>query len=297
MNKNLTEVVFILDRSGSMGGLEADTIGGYNSMLKKQQEEEGDVLISTVLFDDVSEVIHDRKHLKEVKPLTDKEYFVRGCTALLDALGGSIKHIKDLHKEEGDEAPEKTVFIITTDGLENASSTYTYDKVKKMVEKRKKKDNWEFIFMGANIDAIDVAKRFGVNKNRAVRFESDGMGHALNYETMNKFIHCCRLASTATEMTDLIDADDSLKEIRDDYEELEKVRKDKSEAPDFAKVDMDALNNVMGSLPEREKEVVSFVFGTDDGECHTYVEAGAKYGMSKDRAHQVVARTLKKIST
>ena len=295
MNKNLTEVVFILDRSGSMGGLEADTIGGYNSMLKKQQEEEGDVVISTVLFDDRSEVIHDRKHLKEVKPLTDKDYYVRGCTALLDAIGGSIKHIKDVHKEEGDEAPEKTVFIITTDGLENASRTYTYDKVKKMVEKRKKKDNWEFIFMGANIDAIDVADRFGVDRSRAVRFESDGMGHALNYETMNKFINCCRSASTAVMMNEMIDADDQLKEIREDYEELQEVRKDKSEAPDYSKVDMDALGRVMGTLPEREKEMVSFVFGTDDGECHTYIEAGAKYGMTKDRAHQVIARALKKI--
>ena len=290
-----TEVVFILDRSGSMGGLEADTIGGYNSMLKKQQEGEGDVVISTVLFDDRSEVIHDRKNLKEVKPLTDKDYYVRGCTALLDALGGSIKHIKDVHKQEGDEAPEKTIFIITTDGLENASRTYTYDKVKKMVEKRKKKDKWEFIFMGANIDAIDVAGRFGVDKSRAVRFESDGVGTALNYATMNKFIDCCRSAPTATLMRDMIDADDQLKEIREDYEELKAVRKDKSVAPDYDKVDMDALGNVMGTLSDREKEIVSYVFGTDDGVRHTYIEAGAKFAMPSDRAHQMIARTLKKL--
>ena len=213
--KNLTEVVFILDRSGSMGGLESDTIGGYNSMLKKQQEEEGDVIISTVLFDDNTEVIHDRKALKDVKPITNKEYYVRGCTALLDAVGGAIRHIGHVQKAlPEDQKPDKTIFIITTDGMENSSSHYTYDKVKKMVEKKKEKKGWEFIFLGANIDAIAVADRFGVSANRAVRYECDSVGTALNFKAMSNMISKSRKAGTRAAMSMALD--DAEDEIFDD---------------------------------------------------------------------------------
>ena len=168
MKKGLTEIVFILDRSGSMSGLEMDTIGGYNSMIAKQKEQEGEALISTILFDNVTEVIHDRVPLSKVEPITEKEYFVRGSTALLDAVGGAIHHISNIHKYAREEdVPEKTLFIITTDGMENSSRQYSYDKVKKMVEKKKAKNNWEFIFLGANIDAVSVANKIGVDKSSA----------------------------------------------------------------------------------------------------------------------------------
>ena len=160
MKKNLTEIVFILDRSGSMCGLERDTIGGYNSMLEKQRKEPGDAIISTVLFDDISEVIHDRASIAKIPDMTDKEYFVRGCTALLDAVGGAIHHIGNVHKYARDEdVPEKTLFIITTDGMENASRRYSYDRVKNMIERQKERFGWEFLFLGANIDAAQVGAR------------------------------------------------------------------------------------------------------------------------------------------
>ena len=185
MKKNLTELVMILDRSGSMGGLESDTIGGYNSMLKKQRETEGEVLVSTVLFDDESEVLYDRIPLQDMPQMTEKEYYVRGCTALLDAIGGAIHHIGNVHKYARDEdRPEKTIFIITTDGLENASKRYSYEKVKQMVERQKEKYGWEFLFLGANIDAIETAGRFGIAPDRAANYNSDHMGTALNYEVL-----------------------------------------------------------------------------------------------------------------
>ena len=223
MKKGLTEIVFILDRSGSMGGLESDTIGGYNSMLKKQKKEEGSAIISTVLFDDEIEVLHDRKEIKKVKEITDKEYYVRGCTALLDAVGGAIHHIGNVHKKlKASERPEKTLFIITTDGMENASSKYTYKKVKKMVERQKEKYHWEFIFLGANIDAVEVASRFGVSKNRAVRYECDSEGTALNFEVMSKMVSLARCSSSAETMEAAFDNDDSLSRIRKDYKERHK---------------------------------------------------------------------------
>ena len=224
--KNITEVVFILDRSGSMGGLEADTIGGYNSMLAKQKEEEGDVLISTVLFDDRTEVIHDRKSLKDVAPLTDKEYYVRGCTALLDAIGGSIHHINQVQKEmPEDQRPDKTIFIITTDGLENASQVYNYDKVKKMVEKKKAKKGWEFIFMGANIDAIDVANKFGVAANRAVTYESDCVGTSINYGIMSDIVSRARRAKTVCAMSASFDDEEMLEPARAHFSKLHRGKK------------------------------------------------------------------------
>ena len=185
MKKNLTELVMILDRSGSMGGLESDTIGGYNSMLKKQGETEGEVLVSTMLFDDRSEVLFDRVPLEELPQMTDKEYYVRGCTALLDAVGGAIRHIGNVHKYAREEdRPEKTIFVITTDGLENASREYSYERVKRMVERQKEKYGWEFLFLGANIDAIETAGKFGISADRAANYHSDHIGTALNYEVL-----------------------------------------------------------------------------------------------------------------
>lgn len=218
MKKGLTEIVFILDRSGSMAGLEADTIGGYNSMLAKQKKEKGEAIISTVLFDDRTEILHDRKNIQNVERITDEEYYVRGCTALLDAVGGAIHHISRIQKEmPEEERPEKTLFIITTDGLENASRWYSYEKVKRMVEKKKKRNHWEFVFLGANIDAVEVAGRFGVAANRAVRYESDSVGTALNFTIMSKMVSCARASSSAEDMEEAFDNDDMLAPIQADY--------------------------------------------------------------------------------
>ena len=189
MRKNLTEIVFILDRSGSMCGLEADTIGGFNALIKKQKAEEGEAYVSTILFDDKQQVLHNRVNLKNVKPMTRDEYFVRGCTALLDAVGGAIHYIGNTHKYAREEdRPEKTLFIITTDGMENASRKYTYEKVKQMVQKQKEKYGWEFLFLGANIDAIGVAGRFGIDADRAVNYECDSKGTEVNYKALNKAV-------------------------------------------------------------------------------------------------------------
>lgn len=189
MRKGLTEVIFILDRSGSMSGLEADTIGGFNSMIAKQKKEDGEAYISTILFDDQTEVLYDRVPVSKIEPMNDKQYYVRGCTALLDALGGAIHHIGNVHKYAREEdRPEKTLFIITTDGMENSSRQYSYEKVKKMVERQKKKYGWEFLFLGANIDAIEVADRFGIAANRAINYECDSKGTQLNYEVLSRTV-------------------------------------------------------------------------------------------------------------
>ena len=185
MKKNLTELVFILDRSGSMAGLEADTIGGFNAMIEKQRGEPGEAVISTVLFDNETEVIHDRLPLDRVLALTEKEYYVRGCTALLDAVGGAIHHIGNVHKYAREEdRPEKTLFVITTDGLENASRRYTYDKVKSMIERQREKYGWEFLFLGANIDAAREAARFGIRADCAADYHADSMGTEAVYESV-----------------------------------------------------------------------------------------------------------------
>ncbi len=209
MRKGLTEVVFILDRSGSMSGLEADTIGGFNSMIEKQRKEEGEAYISTVLFDDESEVLYDRVPVGKVEPMNDNQYYVRGCTALLDALGGAIHHIGNVHRYAREEdRPEKTLFIITTDGMENASHRYSYDRVKKMVEREKKKYGWEFLFLGANIDAIEVAGRFGISANRAINYESDRRGTQLNYEVLSRTVSAFRACESRDEdaMDDIVEA-------------------------------------------------------------------------------------------
>ena len=184
MKKDLTELVFILDRSGSMGGLESDTIGGFNSMIEKQKKLPGEALVSTVLFDHESEVLYDRVPLDGIRPMTEDDYVVRGTTALIDAIGGAVHHITNVHKYIRDEdVPEHTLFVITTDGLENASHIYDSNKVKKMIED-KKKEGWEFLFLGANIDAVETAKHFGIDRDRAVNFHSDAKGTALNYDVM-----------------------------------------------------------------------------------------------------------------
>lgn len=189
----MTELVFILDRSGSMSGLEKDIIGGFNSMLEKQRKEPGDAVVSTVLFDNETEVIHDRVVIADVPNLTDKEYFVRGCTALLDAVGGAIQHIGNVHKyARKEDVPEKTLFIITTDGMENASHHYTYDKVRNMIERQKERYGWEFLFLGANIDAVETAKHFGIGADRAVNYHSDREGTQLNYEVLSKAVSAVR---------------------------------------------------------------------------------------------------------
>ena len=190
MKKGLTEIVFILDRSGSMSGLEKDTIGGFNSTIEKQKKEEGEAFVSTILFDDKSEVLHDRVPLASVAPLTEKEYYARGCTALLDAIGGAIHHIGNVHKYAREEdRPEKTIFVITTDGYENASRKYTSDRVKQMVERQKQKYGWEFIFLGANIDAIETAKNFGICEERAANFVNDESGIEVMYRAQ-----CCLMS-------------------------------------------------------------------------------------------------------
>ena len=195
MKKNLTEIVFILDRSGSMAGLEADTIGGFNAMIEKQRKEPGEAIVSTVLFDNECEVIHDRVPLDRVPALTEREYFVRGCTALLDAVGGAIHHIGNVHKYAREEdRPEKTLFVITTDGMENASRRFTYDRLKMMIERQKEKYGWEFLFLGANIDAAKEAARFGIGADRAANYHADSEGTNVIYETVSEAItqvRCC----------------------------------------------------------------------------------------------------------
>ena len=189
MKKNLTELVFILDRSGSMAGLEGDTIGGFNSMLRKQRQTPGEAYVSTILFDNTSQVIHDRLPLGQVPDLTEREYYVRGCTALLDAIGQAIKHIGNIHKyARPEDRPEKTLFVITTDGMENASRRYSYEKLKAMIERQQEKYGWEFIFLGANIDAAREAARFGITEDRAVNYHADHQGTAVIYEAVSEAV-------------------------------------------------------------------------------------------------------------
>lgn len=211
MKANLTELVFILDQSGSMSGLEKDTIGGYNSLIEKQKKEAGEALVSTILFNQHVKAIHDRVNLNQIEKLTDKEYSPSGMTALLDALGSSIQHIQSVHKNlKEEELPSKTLFVITTDGLENSSKEYSYDKVKSLIEEAKKK-GWEFLFLGANIDAAKEASRFGIPKEHAVNFKCDSKGVELNYLALDRAI--CRVRNSQS-------LDDSWRELIDeDYQD------------------------------------------------------------------------------
>lgn len=193
MKKNLTEIVFILDRSGSMSGLEADTIGGFNSMIAKQKKAEGDALISTVLFDSTSEVLHDRVDVQRVRQMTNRDYEVGGCTALLDAIGGAIHHIGNIHKyARPEDVPEHTLFVITTDGMENASRRYSAQRVKEMIQHQKEKYGWEFLFLGANIDAVETAGHLGIAPDRAVNYHCDSEGTRLNYEVVGRAVAAVR---------------------------------------------------------------------------------------------------------
>ena len=210
MKKNLTEIVFILDRSGSMAGLEDDTIGGFNAMIEKQKQEAGEALVSTVLFDNEQEVIHDRVDIQRIQPMTRNEYYVRGCTALLDAIGGAIHHIGNVHKYAREEdRPEKTLFVITTDGMENASRKYSYERLKEMIQRQQEKYGWEFLFLGANIDAAREAARFGIGADHAANYHADKVGTGVIYETVSEAItqvRCCA-APLSANWKQQVDAD------------------------------------------------------------------------------------------
>ena len=209
MQKNLTELVFILDRSGSMQGLETDTIGGFNSMLEKQKKEPGEAFVSTVLFDDRVEVLHDRVKADRVRPITSVEYYVRGCTALLDAVGGAIHHIGKIHKyARPEDIPAHTLFVITTDGMENASHRYSARKVREMIRRQKEKYGWEFLFLGANIDAVETAGHLGIDADRAVNYHCDSAGTRLNYEVVARAMSAVRCNAPLDEhWKDAIEAD------------------------------------------------------------------------------------------
>ena len=186
MKKGLTELVFILDRSGSMHGLENDTVGGFNSMIEKQQKEDGHAYVSTILFNTTSTVVHDRVSIRKIEPLTRNQYTVGGCTALWDAIGKAIHHIGNVHKYAREEdRPERTIFVIATDGMENASHSYTAEQIKQKIERQKSKYGWEFIFLGANINAIETAGHIGISADRAANYRSDHEGTKLNYEVIS----------------------------------------------------------------------------------------------------------------
>ena len=190
---NITELVFILDRSDSMAGLEGDTIGGFNAMIEKQKRQAGECYVSTVLFDNVSKVLHDRVKLSQVPKMTDRDYTVRGCTALIDAIGGAIHHIGNIHKyARAKDVPAHTMFVITTDGMENASRRYSSDEVKKMIQRQKEKYGWEFLFIGANIDAVETAAHFGIGANRAVNYRADSQGTDVLYATVSETVRAVR---------------------------------------------------------------------------------------------------------
>ena len=196
MKKNLFELVFILDRSGSMSGLENDTIGGFNAMLEKQKREPGEAVVTTVLFDDKYELLHDRINLRGIAAMTDRDYFVRGSTALLDAVGKTINKIGNvLNRTDESERAEHVMVVITTDGLENASQEFSVDKVRQMIEHQKTKYGWEFIFLGANIDAVATAEQFGISKDRAANYHADSQGTALNYAVIGEAMSCLRASA------------------------------------------------------------------------------------------------------
>ena len=218
MKKNLTELVFILDRSGSMGGLEPDTIGGFNAMLTRQKEQEGEANVTTILFDHEVQLLHDRFPLKAVAPLTEKDYYVRGCTALLDAIGYGMEKMVNIQRHlPEDERAEKVIFVITTDGLENASKRFSYEKIRRMIEREKEQYGWEFLFLGANIDAVETARHFGIGADRAVNYHSDSAGTQLNYEVLSEAISAVRCSAPL--------GADWKRRIDEDYEKRGKGKK------------------------------------------------------------------------
>lgn len=193
MKNNITELVFILDRSGSMAGLESDTIGGFNSLIEKQRKQYGKCFVSTILFDNVSEVLHDRVKLSKINKMTYKDYTVGGCTALVDAIGGAINHIGNIHKyARPNDVPEKTMFVIMTDGMENASYKYTSKELKMMIQRQKEKYGWEFLFIGANIDSVETAQCYGIDDDRAVNYHADSIGTAVVFDAVAETVTCVR---------------------------------------------------------------------------------------------------------
>lgn len=213
MRKNFTEIVFILDRSGSMSGFESDTVGGFNSMIKKQKAEKGGAYVSTVLFDNCSEVIHDRVPIEEIEPMTERDYQVRGCTALLDAVGSAIHHIGNVHKyARAEDVPEHTIFIITTDGLENASQSYDSKKVRSMIERQREKYGWEFIFLAANIDSVETAEGIGIRAERAVNFKQNKKGMKLSFDAMSDAVSAVRCSCSLDSSSWRDDLDEENKE-------------------------------------------------------------------------------------
>lgn len=218
MKKGLTELVFILDRSGSMGGLESDTIGGFNGMLGKQKKEEGKANVTTVLFDDQIDIIHDRFPIDVVKPLTDKDYYVRGCTALLDAVGSTVKKVENIQERLPEEMKaEKIIFVITTDGQENSSQEYSANMVKKMIEKNQKR-GWQFLFLGANMDAVEEAEKIGIRRTHAASYKNDARGVQLNYEAVGRVMSCMRASECEMEDMDEI-VPEFLKPVKQHLEE------------------------------------------------------------------------------
>ena len=217
MKNGITELVFILDRSGSMAGLESDTIGGFNAMLEKQKKQEGKCWVSTILFENASTVLHDRLPLEQVPPMTDADYRVGGCTALLDAVGGAIRHIANIHKyARPEDVPEHTLFVITTDGMENASRSFTAEKVKQMIEEEKREYGWEFIFLGANIDAVQTAARMGIGADRAANYVNDGSGVGQNFDALSDVVHSVRACGCVPAA--------ALNKVRKDYAARSKKR-------------------------------------------------------------------------
>ncbi len=189
MSNHITELVFILDRSGSMQGLEADTIGGFNGLLEKQRAQEGECYVSTVLFNHASQVLYDRVRLEDVQPMTERDYCVGGTTALLDAVGDAVRHIKTIHKyARPEDVPENTLFVITTDGMENATRRYSADQVRQLIQQQKTESGWEFLFLGANIDAVQTAARCGIDSARAVNYRADSQGTQLLYDTLSEAV-------------------------------------------------------------------------------------------------------------
>lgn len=209
MGNQITELVFLLDRSGSMGGLERDTIGGFNALIEKQRRQEGECYVSVVLFDHESLVLYDRVRLSEIRKMTEDDYTVRGCTALIDAIGCAIRHIGNIHKyARPEDVPEHTMFVITTDGMENASHLFSSDKVKKMVERQKEKYGWEFLFIGANIDAVETAGRFGISPDRAANYHADSRGTAVVFDAVARSVSQVRnCAPMAANWSAAIDED------------------------------------------------------------------------------------------
>ena len=217
-NKGLTEIVYILDRSGSMSGLEKDTIGGFNSMIKKQRETGEDAIVSTVLFDHIREVLHDRVSIDRIEKMTEDDYYVRGSTALLDAVGGAIHHIGNVHKYARDEdRPTKTIFVITTDGMENSSERYSYSQVKKMIKRQQKKYGWEFIFVGANIDAYEEASRFGIRRDRTANYINDDIGTAKVYTGVARAVCSVMMAESIENVDEALSDSGWNEEIDEDY--------------------------------------------------------------------------------